>query len=198
MFTKVLDTCQGLTRYLLNKKYISVDVQYTLDAMLLRSQGLLKTHNLVFSKYMLLLHRNCIGWLKFNSPWDMPHSVGRLCPGCFLNITHSFPDITRHFPTLPSSLCSNVVASVTLYWRLHTIPSQSYYLFHRIFYYIIFLFTIFDVFPPISWNVNSTRVRIAVLDTKQCWHVGDAPYLLNEWSNTNILFNCLSAWTTYL
>lgn len=116
--------------------------------MLLRSQGLLKTHNLVFSNYMLLCHRNSIGRLKFNSHWKMLCTLETLRPGCFLTLTYSPPDLHRHSPTFPSSLCSNVIVSVTFYLRLQSIPSQLYFLFHGTFYYITFIFNIFNVFLP--------------------------------------------------
>lgn len=113
-----------------------------LNAMLLRSQGLLKTHNLLFSKYMLLLYRNSIGQLKFNSLWDVLFTVGRLCPHCSLHITYSFPYIHRHSPTPPSSLCSNGVASVTLYCKdcKPFPPSPIFFALHFLsFSYLLYL-----------------------------------------------------------
>lgn len=74
---------------------------------------------------MLLCHRNSVRSLRFNSPRNMLCVHGRLCPDCFLDLTYSSPDIHRHSLTLPSSLCSNVIVSMTLYLRLQTIFLSS-------------------------------------------------------------------------
>lgn len=96
--------------------------------MPLRNQGLLKNTQLpLFQLHAIVSQKFCKS-LQFNSPWNMLCIHGRLCPDCFLNLTYSPPDIHRHSPTLPSSLCSNVTVSVTLYLRLQIIfPSSIFF-----------------------------------------------------------------------
>lgn len=91
--------------------------------MLLRSQGLLKTHNLPFSNYMLLCHRNSIGRLKFNSHWNVLCTLGRFCPGCFLNLTYTSQTSTGTLPISFQSLLKCHCLNDTVV-KTQSIPSQ--------------------------------------------------------------------------